>query len=385
METPQFTLRPSAAGLWVRCAGYATLAARFPELPGDNEVREEGAAGHWAAYEIGNGRPVPEGTIAPNGVELTEEILDGVAEYLMVLRSWGVPVYMESQVAIPSIHKECGGTVDAWSWDPIKRIMRVADLKLGYRPVDPFELWQLLAYVRGVLDYLQSIYGQFTEHFTVEMIIVQPRGYGHDTVKTWRVNSQKLIPYMHRLRVAAEHAVAYRDGKFDMVVGSENGAFTAGPHCENCSAKANCATLQNASLQLLDVSGDHGALELTYDQAAAELRRLDRAIKVMEARQAGLEGKLEYGIKTDNFVLRNFEVGSGSGRLVWQEGKAAQAIALGKVLGHDIAKPQQALTPTQAKAKISGTVLDAFTERKPGKLKLRRLADNHADKLFNQE
>lgn len=385
METPQFTLRPSAAGLWVRCAGYATLAARFPELPGDNEVREEGTAGHWAAYEIGNNRPVPEGTIAPNGVELTEEILDGVAEYLAVLRAWGSPVYMESQVAIPSIHKECGGIVDAWSWDAVARVLYVADLKLGYVPVDPFELWQLLAYFRGILDYLQAIHGRFTEHFTVVFVIVQPRGYGHDTVKTWRVNSEKLIPYMHRLRVAAEHAVAYRDGTYELKVGSEKGAFTAGPHCENCSAKADCATLQHASLQLIDVSTDHGALELTYDQAAAELRRLDRAIKVMEARQSGLEGKLTHGIQKDGFIHRNFEMSSGKGRLIWQEGKAVQAIALAKVLGHDIAKPLQALTPLQAKAKIPGTVLDAFTDRKSGKLKLTRLADNHADKLFNQE
>lgn len=384
MESPQFTLRPSAAGLWVRCAGYATLAARFPELPGDNEVREEGTAGHWAAYEIGNNRPVPEGTIAPNGVELTEEILDGVHEYLAVLRSWGTPVYLESQVAMPSIHDECGGTVDAWSWDAANRILYVADLKLGYRPVEAFENWQLLAYVRGVLDYLQAIYGQFTEHFTVVMVIVQPRGYGHDVVKTWRVNSSKLIPYMSRLKSAAHAAVAYRTGKFDLVVG-EPSAFTAGPHCENCSAKADCATLQNASLQLIDVSTDHGALELTADQAAGELRRLDRAIKVMEARQSGLEAKLTHAIQNDGFVHRNFEMSSGNGRLVWQEGMAPQAIALAKVLGHDIAKPQQALTPTQAKAKIPGTVLDQFTVRKSGKLKLTRLADNHADKLFNQD
>lgn len=385
METPQFTLRPSAAGLWVRCAGFATLAARFPELPGDNTVREEGTAGHWAAYEIGNNRPVPEGTIAPNGVELTEEILDGVAEYLAVLRSWGTPVYLESQVAIPSIHKECGGTVDAWSWDAVNRIMRVADLKLGYQPVDPFELWQLLAYVRGVLDYLQAIHGQFTEHFTVEMIIVQPRGYGHDTVKTWRTNSEKLIPYMHRLRIAAEHAVAYRDGQYALKVGSEKGAFTAGPHCLNCSANANCATLQAAGLQLIDVSTDHGELVQTYDQAAAELRRIDRAIETLKARQSGLEGKVTYGIQKEGYIHRNFEVGGGRGKLAWVDDKMMQAVALAKVLGVDILKPIQALTPTQAKAKLPGTVLDAFTVHKSGALKLRRLADNHADKLFNQE
>lgn len=384
MENPQFTLRPSAAGLWVRCAGYATMVARFPELPGDNEVREEGTAGHWAAYEIGNNRPVPEGTIAPNGVELTEEILEGVAEYLAVLRSWGSPVYMESQVAIPSIHAECGGTVDAWSWDAVARVLRVADLKLGYKPVDPFELWQLIAYVRGVLDYLQAIHGRFTEHFTVEMIIVQPRGYGHDTVKVWRTNSEKLIPYMERLKTAAAHAIMVRDGKYDPRVGGAP-SFTAGPHCDGCSAKASCATLQSASLQLIDVSTDHGALELTAQQAAAELRRLDRAIKVMEARQSGLEAQVTHAIQKDGFVHPNFEMGSGNGRLAWQDGRAVEAIAIARVLGHDIAKPQQALTPTQAKAKVPGTVLDAFTVRKPGKLKLTRLADNHADKLFNQE
>lgn len=385
MSLPQFTLRPSAAGLWVRCAGYATLAARFPELPGDNEVREEGTAGHWAAFEIGNNRPVPEGTIAPNGVELTEEILDGVAEYLAVLRSWGSPVYLESQVAIPSIHKECGGTVDAWSWDAINRILYLADLKLGYVPVDPFELWQLLAYFRGVLDYLQAIHGIFTEHFKVVFVIVQPRGYGHDTVKTWSVNSERLIPYMTALRSAAHAAIAYRDGTYTQTIGSEKGAFTAGPHCDNCSANANCATLQHASLHLIDVSTDHGALELTNDQAAAELRRLDRAIKVMKARQSGLEGKLSHGIQKEGFIHRNFEMSGGTGKLTWIEGKDVQAIALAKVLGVDIAKPLQALTPTQAKAKLSGNVLDTFTFRKPGALKLRRLSDNHADKLFNQD
>jgi len=361
------------------------MAARFPELPGDNTVREEGTAGHWAAYEIGNNRPVPEGTIAPNSVELTDEILDGVAEYLTVLRSWGSPVYMESQVAIPSIHKECGGAVDAWSWDAVNRVLYVADLKLGYVPVDPFELWQLLAYFRGILDYLQAIYGAFTEHFKVVFVIVQPRGYGQPTVKTWSVNSAKLIPYMTQLRTAADHAIAYRDGQYGMRVGSEKGAFTAGPHCENCSANANCATLQAAGLHLIDVSGNHGELELTAEQAAAELRRLDRAIETAKARQSGLEAKLTHAIQKDGFVHRNFEYSGGTGKLAWIEGEAPKAIALAKLLGVDIAKPLTALTPTQAKAKLPGTVLDAFTVRKPGSLKLRRLADNHADKLFNQE
>lgn len=143
MSAPTFLLRPSAAGKWVRCAGYATLAARFPERTGDNTVRDEGTAGHWAAYELGNGRQAP--SVAPNGVELTDEIMDGVNEYLAVLASWGAPVYMESSVQAISIHPtQCGGSVDAWAWDAAKRILYVGDLKLGYRQVSAFENWQLL-------------------------------------------------------------------------------------------------------------------------------------------------------------------------------------------------------------------------------------------------
>lgn len=372
MADSQFTARPSAAGMWVRCGGYVSMSTCHPELPGDNEVREEGIGAHWLAYETGNGRPQPNGVLTPNGVEIDDEMQNAVREYLAVLRGWGVQVYLEHTVAIPSIHPQCGGTIDAWGWDPINRILYVGDLKYGYNPVDPFENWQLLCYVRGALDFLQALHGQFTEHFKVRMYIVQPRGYGHDVVKVWRTTSDNLYGYMHTLKQAAKVAI------------EGTGELTAGDHCYYCSARNNCPALQKAALQLIDVSTDQHSLELTNDQAAAELRRIDRAINVLKSRQSGLESQLEHAIG-EGYMHPNFERSGGKGKLDWREGVHAQVAALASLLGKDLKKPMALITPTQAKGLLSDELLANYTQHKPGKLKLRRLADNHADKMFNQE
>ena len=392
MSAPTFLLRPSAAGKWVRCAGYATLAARFPERTGDNTVRDEGTAGHWAAYELGNGRQAP--SVAPNGVELTDEIMDGVNEYLAVLASWGAPVYMESSVQAISIHPtQCGGSVDAWAWDAAKRILYVGDLKLGYRQVSAFENWQLLCYVRGVIDYLQSVHGKFTEHFTVVMVIVQPRGYGYPTVKEWRVSSEALIPYMSKLRDAASRAVLYaeqgEDGfkaRGEYNVGAWGEPFTAGPHCDGCSAAGNCPTLSNAGLAVVDISGCNSGPDVTPQLAGWRLRRLMRARDTLDAEIDALTAMLEHEVGTKRTIVPFFEMGSGSSRRAWREGAEEKAVTMARMLGVDITKTKP-MTPTQAVAAlkyVAPGVLDQYIEQRPGKVKLRLLDENHAAKLFSE-
>lgn len=388
-----FTLRPSAAGMWMRCAGYATMHARYPERPGDNEVREEGTAGHWAAFEIGNGRAVPVGTIAPNGVELTDDILDGVHEYLDVLRSWGAPVYLEHSVQIPSIHPtECGGQVDAWAWDATKRVLYVGDLKLGYRQVEAFDNWQLLCYVRGVIDYLQSVHGKFTDHFEVVMVIVQPRGYGYPTVKTWRTTTDKLVTRMTKLRDAADRAVFFRTAGVEgwnegnkYRVGQWGEPLTAGPHCDNCNAAGNCPALAQASMAIVDTSGQATPYDATALQVGYRLRRLMRARDTIDAEIDALKARVEHEIRQNGTAIPYFGLEVGKGKDVWIEGKEKEAITAAKLCGADIAKPVKPLTVIQARAalrKIAPGVIDQYTERRPGALKLSLLPENHAEKLF---
>ena len=387
-----FLLRPSAASMWMRCAGYATLHARFPERPGDNEVREEGTAGHWAAYEIGNGRAVPVGTIAPNGVELTDEILDGVQEYLEVLRSWGVPVYLEHSLAAPSIHPtECGGQIDAWSWDPVKRKLRVADLKLGYKQVNPFDNWQLLCYVRAVFDYLQATYGRFAEHFDVELIIVQPRGYGYPTVKTWSTTTDKLQTRMTKLSQAAERAVFFKTNgdagwhekhRFDMHYVDP---LVAGPHCDNCNAAGNCPALARAGMAVIDTSSQATPHDAPPEQVGYRLRRLMRARDTVDAEIDALKARVEHEIRQNGAAIPYFGLEVGKGKDVWIEGKEKEAITTARLCGADISRPVKPLTVIQARAAlrtIAPGVIDQYTERRPGAQKLCLLPENHAEKLF---
>lgn len=388
-----FLLRPSAAGMWMRCAGYATMHARYPERPGDNEVREEGTAGHWAAFEIGNGRAVPVGTIAPNGVELTDDILDGVHEYLDVLRSWGVPVYLEHSVVIPSIHAtECGGQVDAWAWDAAKRILYVGDLKLGYKQVEAFDNYQLLCYVRGVIDYLQSIDGKFTEHFEVVMVIVQPRGYGYPTLKTWRTTTDKLIDRLRRLKDAADRAVFFStagvegwNNQATYMVGNWGDPLTAGPHCDNCNAAGNCPALAQASMAVVDTSGKATPHDATPQQVGYRLRRLMRARDTIDAEIDALKARLEHEIRQNGTAIPYFGLDVGKGKDVWIEGKEKDAITTAKLCGADIQKPAKPLTVIQARAAlrfIAPGLIDQYTEHRPGAQKLRLLPENHAEKLF---
>lgn len=379
-----YLLRPSAASSWVKCAGYPLMVLRHPEVPGDNEVREEGTACHWAAYEVGNGRPVPEGTIAPNGVEIDDHMLDAGQQYLDVLRSWGVPVYMESEVKAVSIHPdECGGTIDAWAWDAARNILYVADLKYGFRFVEVFSNWQLLAYVRGAYDYLRLHNMAPNQPFAVVMTIVQPRSYGADTVRTWRTTSDALQPYMTKLQQRASIAVALQKG-WNHVGLDDYAQLTAGDHCGYCPALAYCKAHQQAIGADLDTSTDAISLELSPQAVANRLRQVETAMGRLKDAQNAYTAQLEHQIAVQNIQVPHYEVSSGPAKDVWKEGIEAQVITLGKLLGQDLTKPQKVLTVIQARAKIDPKLIAQYTESRSGKRKLRRLPDNHAAKLFDR-
>jgi len=70
------------------------MSRLYPDLstPGDNIIRDEGIAAHWVAHKIGQEDFVFEGEIAPNGVEITDEILDGAILFVDTIRARGLPL-----------------------------------------------------------------------------------------------------------------------------------------------------------------------------------------------------------------------------------------------------------------------------------------------------
>jgi len=324
------------------------MARRYARPSGPEA--EEGTAAHWAAAEVAQGRPVAAGTIAPNGVEVDDEMLDAAEVWADLV---GPGAVLETPVACPDIHPECWGTPDAYRYTP--GVLDVYDLKYGHRPVDPFQNDQLVCYASGILR-AASVDGLADQHTRVNFHIVQPRAYHRDgPVRTWSCMASDLRPLINILSGAA-HAPD------DML------QVSAG--CQDCDGRHACAALQYTTLTHADVVLVGGLpVELSPAHAALELRLLHRAAERIAARVTGLEEQVTALLK-GGAPVPGYRLEAGSGRERWSV-PAPQVIALGSMLGVDLAKPPAAITPGQArKAGMPDAVVASCAERPRGAAKL---------------
>lgn len=377
-----YAIRPSAAWIWGTggCHGYAQMVARYPEIPGlvNDTVREEGIAGHWLAHMMGQGYTVAEGTEAPNKVEVDGDMLDGAQLYLNDIRerSAGHPVYMETTLLAAWIHEQCGGTPDAWSWNPVTRTLTVWDYKYGFRFVDAFENPQPVIYVAAILDYLHKagvivVDGHSEQDITVDIVIVQPRSYSAGTVRNWKLKAAMLRPMWNLLRAAA------------MAAAGADPQLRAGAHCLDCSARAHCPAAIRASLVALDVSSRSVPIDLAPEAAGDLLRRLKAAQDALKSMVTGLEQQMIHAMNNGH-QDPNWTMGYGNSKTVYVEGGEAQILALAKVMGVDIAKPVRAKTPLQVLEIMDPRLVNRFITKQHGARKLLPFTERSLRKALSQ-
>jgi hypothetical protein len=100
-------------------------------------------------------------------------------------------------------------------------------------------------------------------------------------------------------------------------------------------------------------------------EASLELRMARRAQKLLDARVTGLEEQILATLKRGERVP-GWSVVHGSGRERWSR-PAAEVLAVGTMMGVDVAKPVEPITPAQARKKgLDPGVVDAMSERPPG-------------------
>lgn len=358
-----YAIRPSAAWIWMSCHGYARMSARYPELAGDDTVREEGTAGHWVAHMLGQGFKVQEGAIAPNKVEVDAEMLEGAETYVELLRASGAPVYQEMTLPAAWIHSQCGGTSDAWSWDALTNTLRVWDYKYGYRFVDAFENPQLAIYVSAILDYLQRLglivlNGHTEQEITVEMTVVQPRSYSAEPVRTWRCKVAMLRALWNKLRAAAIETL------------SDDPGLRSGPHCMDCSARHDCPAALRSTEVGLELSAKLIPVNLSSAAQGDLLRRVKAAQDVLKSMADGLEAQLLHAI-ANGHVDPNWQTGNGRSSTRFIEGGEDQFLALAQYMKlHGVTKPVRAKTPKQIQALVDPRLIERFIETIPGRKRL---------------
>lgn len=359
-------LAPSSAPIWGVCEGSVTMQQQYPETDLEKASAVEGSAAHWVGSETLEGREPREGQLTPFGLLVDEEMLDGAGIYIEhIIETLGAPdldsirsrLHVESRVYMPEIHAECWGTPDCWSYNPAARILDIWDYKYGHGKVEAFENFQLVAYFEGVFTEL-GLNGVDDQNLTVRFHVVQPRCYVVDgPVRTWTVTAAKLRALVIILRMQAGKAL------------SPNPKCHVNPGCKHCTARRACTTLQQASAGACDVAGDAIPHDLPPYAVGAELRDIRRAQAILEARETGLaEQALILARQGENIPF--FRVEQTSGREAWKV-PPQEVIAVGLMLGKDIAKPPAPVTPAQArKAGIPPDLVEVYSERKPGAVKL---------------
>jgi hypothetical protein len=265
-------------------------------------------------------------------------MVDAGAAFANIVRGWQTPyTYIERQMPCSLIHPLCGGTPDAWAWDSSELLIRVADLKFGHRYVDVFDNAQLATYTAGIVQEMK-IDGQQDQYISVEWTIYQPRAYHRaGPVKTMRCMLSDLRPLFNRLNMAALDAV----GDAPRCQPSEQ--------CRDCTGRHVCVALQRAAASTVQfTSGTLEEFTLSPDQVGRELQRLEHAQALLSSRIEGLQEQAIADIRSGKRVS-GYELTNSTGREIWREESKKQVAGMAQLMGIELLKPRELMTPSQAR------------------------------------
>lgn len=372
------TLPPSSAARRMACPGSRAMSDRY-KTGEISEAALEGEAAHWFAHELishyfvkGNTTKLVAGSISPKNIVIDDEMEESAKIYacsvfdiLEKTQAPNIKLHIEKTLQIPNIHPLMFGTPDLWF--VIDKEIYLYDYKYGHGYVDEFENWQLIAYVAGIFNHLNTTGSDYVVHMT----IVQPRNYNADgPIRTWTIRGNNLQPYFDRLKASSENSL------------NQNAPLIPSSHCTYCPARHACPALQDAALQIAESIQGPQHNELTPGELGNELRFLKHAQSLLEARVTALEEEaIGQIIKGES--IPHFTIEQAMGREKWI--KTIDEIAiLGELYDCNLFKSQDVITPRQAeKLGIPKEVIAKYTERKPGNFKLKQIIN--LAKIFKKD
>lgn len=373
---------PSSAARRVQCPASRMMESRHPWV-GDDEDALIGEASHELAaiiianYGIGVS-PTEDliGEQASNGMIWTQESYDGARMYAdhvrSVMQSTGCFVpHVEQKVLIKAIHEACWGTPDCWLFHKAAGALHVWDYKFGHLIVEAFENWQGIEYIAGILEEL-GIDSAADEFITVHLHIIQPRAFHRlGPIRTWTVKASDLRPYFNKLEAVEAEALG------------DNPTCRTGPQCRDCSARVPCWGHTADSFAAIAYSGQPYSTPRDPAELGLELRLLRDAQATIKARLTGLEAQAEATIR-DGDSVPGWAVEPGQTRTRWAV-PTAEVLTLGDMLGVDLRKPPEPVTPTQAKKLgIDPAVISGYSETPTGALKLVESTKTIAAAVFSK-
>lgn len=347
----------------------------------------EGTATHEIGAEIiqrgatgrGSDSTTWVGETAPNGVVWTEEMFDAAKMYaddvVSVMRErdiFGGPDFgIEQQIDIKRVHDLQFGTPDFYLFDRSKGDLFIWDFKYGHGVVEAFENWQAINYLAGLIDLL-GINGEQDQHITVHIRIVQPRAHHRDgPIREWTTIASNLRGHINTLNANAHKAM------------SADAEICTGDHCKNCTARHACPAALKAGMNFLEVTQQPLPVELTPEALGVQLAIVTRGRKQLEYLESAYKEQVK-GLIRGGKLVPGWMTENSFGREKWIQ-PVEEVVAMGDMLGTDLRKPQEAVTPNQArKLGVDASVITAYSSTPRTGLTLVPDNGNKAKQVFSQ-
>lgn len=347
-------LPPSSAARRVICPGSKALEE--PYRGEQSQASREGEAAHWlAAWSLSavktSDKDLFPPEFAPNGEFISDEMIQGAELYQKhvfdICAYRPDDLHVEEKIDISIIHPDCWGTPDCWYFE--NNVMHLWDYKFGHKFVDPFQNWQMIEYCAGILEYIR-IYKSTNIDIKIYCHIVQPRSYDRlGPIRTWETSKEKLQSYFIKLQEA------------ETLASQPIALCHPSPECTNCSARSECPALQKSCFAILDIMKLNTSTTLKPKDAGYELKNLEYAFKLLEARITGLKQEVISHIEKGESVPF-FNLTPVIGREKWSV-KTEEILQLGELFGVDLKKDITTVTPKQAVAAgIPSDVVKQYSE-----------------------
>jgi len=360
-------ISPSSAGQWVQCPASVKFQQDFPRET-DPIAAREGSAAHWLAARALQGADCSGLTVADNGIEITDEMHAAVRAYCDDVERVAGVIHVEQRISCPKIHAEAYGTCDCYS--VVGNRLTVWDFKFGILPVSAHLNYQLLMYASGILSNISD--KNITE---IDLRIIQPRAYNRAECgfTHWLLDVTELPKFEAILHVAA--AAALNDAP----------PAETGGHCRYCRARHACPALRIETAKWAEAAREYSSpQELPPPALGFELEYLQEAAEIIKYRLEALEAQTIKAI-TAGGLVPGFSVKQTFSREKWTV-NFNEIQALGELLGFDLAKPAEAITPTQArKLGLDKEITSKFAGKAPAGLKLVRDNINEAKEVFTND
>lgn len=346
---------------FMACNGYKSLGSVQPFDP-STELTDEGNAVHWLAEQVAGGIS-PEtliGQSAPNGLFITDEMVENCRDYFEFITS------DNCKVEVDTSHSGNGWEIHGRA-DCVKcadGILTIADLKYGWRIVEPKMNWTLISHAIGYCKQLGNSYPNL-----IVFKIFQPRPYHpQGSIREWQVSYSELLQLYDKLI---------------QTLVNPSSTVCSGAQCYKCQSLSQCPAAQIAAMNAVDVAELAFDSEISNERLSWMLTNLKRAQEVLKQSYDAYEDLAKHRLSEGNGV-KGYSIVPALGQTTWNKNINADFIKA--MRGIDV-RVEKLMTPAQAKkAGVPEDFVAECTYRPDNGLKLVAVDESKiAEKYFGEK